>query len=292
MKKKTNKLKTKKIPEMKFGLKPKRTEDRHDFQVTQLGGFLTPDISELSKSYSIGNPELKNQLNTLFCTLFSTSTTLEPKENAVLSPEWWSKEATKAYGENWINEGLEQRQACKLMLKGALEAKLIQYPLSQYGAEFVANPVNYSTQQDEEAKEHAQSAFFEIKPIGSLDLFDSIRYTLWKFRDEKRGAVAGTLWDYDWQNREIIDSEGSPAGGHQIAIIGWQDDFLVIQNSYGNQAGKNGMHLFSIGIVNARFNLGVSVFKDCSEEEIKKLKKANSDSWWKKLLNYFKTILI
>ena len=106
---------------MRFGLPTTRTEDKRDFKVEQLGGFLTPDISDLPKSYSIGEPELKNQLQTLFCTLFSMSSILEPKEGAVLSPEWFAKEATKSYGTNWINEGLEQRQACKLALKGALE---------------------------------------------------------------------------------------------------------------------------------------------------------------------------
>ena len=283
---KPKKLK-KKLPIMKFGLKPK-TEDKRDFKVTQLGGFLTPDIFDLPKKYLIGEPELKNQLNTLFCTLFSMSSILEPKEEAVLSPEFWAKEATKAYGENWPNEGLEQRQACKLALKGALEANKVVYPLAQYGAEFVANPVNYKAEQDRYALEHAQSAYFEIKPLGELDLFDSIRYTLWKFRDEKRGAVAGMLWDMEWIRPEIIDTEGRAGGGHQVAIIGWQDDYLIIQNSYGTSAGKNGRHLFSRDIVNKRFNLGLSIFKDCSPEEIERLKKENAPkkvSWFRQWWN-------
>src|SRR3990167_2076357 len=269
----------------RYGLK-QRTDDKRDIKVHQLGGYFTQDISFLPEEFIVSDSEVWDQGNTLFCTLFSMANSLTQSEGVKLSVEWFAKEATKKYGENWINEGLQQRQACKLALKGALEASKVNHPLPQYGAEFVANPANYDTQQDQEALNHAQKAYVEIVPFKGLDLYDAIRWTIWEFRYEKRCPVIGTMWDGEWTNKTIITRDGNPVGGHQVFTNGWNKDGLIIQNSYGNITPQ-GRHVFTREMVNKIFSFGgVSMFVDMSAEEVERLKRRNSGSWWQWLLDF------
>src|SRR3990167_8765911 len=123
---KTKKLKTKKLPEMKFGLKP-RTLDKRDFK---FGSLFPQKVDVPLEDFEVGITKIKDQRNTMFCTAFGTSTASELQENVELSPEYQAGKINQL-GENIAEEGAELRIACKSLIKfGSLETIQSPYDLS------------------------------------------------------------------------------------------------------------------------------------------------------------------
>ena len=133
---------------------------------------------------------------------------------------------------------------------------------------------------------HLNSQYSRFPPKALIELLHGFNIPITIFRYEKRCPVIGTMWDGEWTNKTIITRDGNPVGGHQVFTNGWNKDGLIIQNSYGNITPQ-GRHVFTREMVNKRFSFGgVSMFVDMSAEEVERLKRRNSGSWWQWLLDF------
>ena len=96
--------------------------------------------------------------------------------------------------------------------------------------------------------EHKKKTFFKV--TGPYDAFDNLRASIFK---NKSMALMGLIWG--WPLDEIFMEEPATRGnGHAVAAIGYatedEEPYLVIQNSYGINAGAGGKHYLSRKVVN------------------------------------------
>jgi C1A family cysteine protease len=143
------------------------------------------------------------------------------------------------------------------------------------------------------ALKHAKKDWFWIGVHGNM--FESICSALWQFRNEKRAVLTGLIWDNEWTNLTFIDNEGTNAGGHSIAIIGYEKqlngkDYLVIQNSIGKEIGDEGIQYLSRDLINRNLQFGALMFvdaEDITEEQILKKSAYYRANFLKKLYLLF-----
>ena len=73
-----------------------------------------------------------------------------------------------------------------------------------------------------------------------------------------------------YMNEPIVKSEGggvmsieNPVGGHMMLAVGWVEDYFIVQNSWGEEFGKNGYFYmpFSLSTWNVRYNFPIPVFE-------------------------------
>ena len=120
------------------------------------------------------------------------------------------------------------------------------------------------------------SAYFFVVPTNGLDMFDSIIYAL---NNIQRPLQAGVMWKYEWNAPEqgIITTAGTNNfGGHCIKIAGHKTinevQYIVVQNSWGQGFGDNGLFYFPREVVNQCFgSYGVGYWSDDVNPQIKTL---------------------
>lgn len=112
---------------------------------------------------------------------------------------------------------------------------------------------------------------------GPYDHFDNIKTSMWKFYHEfndPRGVGFGTWWDCALSQVFI---EGKPKGGvgHAMFFRGKKTingkEWLIAQQSYGPNAGSNGLHFFDRERVNAIAEFKAGMLVDFSPAEIRAL---------------------
>lgn len=120
------------------------------------------------------------------------------------------------------------------------------------------------------------SAWYAVTQNNGFDLFDSIRMAMFQTQNP---LLLGLTWMNEWtaalggmiqDNGQIVD------GGHCVKIAGWKflngNPYLVIQNSWGTDAGDNGLFYFPREVVNACFGgFGIFYFSDTDNPTIKTL---------------------
>lgn len=119
------------------------------------------------------------------------------------------------------------------------------------------------------------SAFFWVHKKG-LDLFDTLRQTI---NQIQAPLVAGLdwYWDFDTPNGIIPNSFTNLLGGHCVKIAGFKQiggvDYLVIQNSWGEPLGNNGLFYFSREMTNKCFDneYGIFYWSDDQNAQVQRL---------------------
>ena len=158
---------------------------------------------------------------------------------------------------------------------------------------FLADYKNWPSELDWQAGAHKQKSYFKV--VGQFDPFDNLRASLFLY---KRPAVLGLIWG--WPLTQVF-LQGTPSAGfgHAITAIGYDrkngEDFLIIQNSYGLQAGDKGRHYLSRETYNTYYEMfGCFMFIDLPPDEAKfhnKWKLPLKYNWIAKIVFSFRDLL-
>lgn len=212
----------------------------------ELGSLISyPKLNELPRSYELDEVfAVKDQVGAReddYCTAYSFCAASEYQEEVELLPRY-SFAASKRISGNVNGWGQDLRSAAKAHVQyGALavrDAKPQDLALSPQESR---DWKNYTVESVSAAKKHYKQAYFNTK--GPYDAYDNIRAALWMFRNEKRAVVIGVKWGWPLSEYRLT---GTPDGyGHAVCITGWDDDGLIVKNSAGIHAGKNGFHRLS-----------------------------------------------
>ena len=235
------------------GLKP-TPKDARDFKLGQI--IKWPKLEELPENFALEPISVKNQGDTDYCTAFATCGMSELQEGVELSPEW-SFAVSKQISGDPESYGQDIRTALKVHTKyGAVEKSEAPYSVENDEDAKIRYINNWPQELFEKAGKHQKQSYFKIEgwPKG-WDAFDAIRTAIWLFRDLKRAVAFGVLWS--WQLSNVFLEDYSPTGcGHCVYLRGWNKHiefdnyYLLLQNSYGKEAGGSGTHLISRNVVN------------------------------------------
>ena len=269
------------------GLKKQKRDPRR----FKLGWLMQGPFPELPDEYELPTLRVLDQGSTDACTAHAIAVISEIQEGVPLSPEWQFKRTKEIEGDfkSW---GASADDAAKAATKGGLEQAQSPYRFGNEERNLIANPANWDRKLDAFALKHAKGSYFEIKPFGGFDLFDSIRHALWRYREERQGVVAGVMWSDGWSG-PIIYSPGIPSFGHMVAVIGWRllygKPHLTIQNSGGDRLGDQGRQYFPRRVINEAFGSkwGLLMFVDEDSDVVKE----KHWSIWQKILNAIAKLL-
>lgn len=251
------------------GLKELKRDDR---DATVGGLFQLPKLAELPADFMLEGYNIKHQENSDFCSQFAACGASELQEGVELSPEW-SFAAMKSITGNPDSWGGDLRDACKAHTKmGAVEKAEAPYSLGNKDRTFLVRLENWPSELKTKALKHQKQSYVAVTSIGDDD-FDTIRKTIWKWRDEKRAVIIGVVFGWDL-SQKIMDVPTEYGTGHAMYCIGWKTIgstiYAVIVQSYGKDAGDNGTHLFSRSIINKYVPIfGAYTLIDKPWEEIK-----------------------
>lgn len=271
----------------KYGLLPK-TEDTRDLKLGVV--YDLPKLEDLPKKFSLGvKVKVKDQKNSDFCTAFASCTVSEIQEGVELSPEWIFAVGKMIEGGNPDTFGLELRTICKAHQKhGCIEKKDAPFSLENKDPKFLRRIENWDVRLFDKAIVHKKESYFDVK--GPYDSFDDIRASMYKFKD---GVLLGVVWSWD-TSQTYINEISDKGDGHALAVaVGWDGDYLIVRNSWGQKAGKKGDHYIHRKVINHFVNMyGAYMFSDISPEKareyIEKGVKADQD---KSILSVFTYIL-
>lgn len=244
---------------------------KKDSRDLKLGAIIQlPKLEELPSEFIIEPLSVKNQIdylgnNTDACTAFATCGASELQEGIELCPEYTFALTKIGNLKDW---GANLRDACKTHIKyGALEVVESPYTYKNKTADVLRDINNWPDLKDLAIK-HKKHSFVSIS--GNYDNFDNIKATLWYFRNEKRSVITGVNWIWNLSSVFLTKKSGN-GFGHAIFVIGFKDNYLIIQNSYGKEAGENGRHYLHRDVVNkAVNNYGAFMFIDQESELLKK----------------------
>lgn len=264
-------------------------EDARDFKYGAF--FRLPAISELPRNYRVENSfGFKDQQDTDFCTGYAGTYASEIQEEEELSPEYQFAKTKQVAGE-YESWGADLRQMLKsLTLFGSLPKLFVPKDLRYDGTNrnIIANWENWPKHLDETAYAYRKQSYFKV--TGQYDLFDDIRATLWNERAEKRIAITGALWRYEWTvapggyipKEELSTND---AFGHAFVFEGWEereeDIWLIGHLSNGTDIGDSGHFYFSREVVNRECGFaGVYTIKDIPPEVVKQAQKIGIENWY------------
>lgn len=251
-----------------------RTKDDRD----HLGGTLfdLPKIESLPKTFILsGDFKVKNQGALDFCSAYASCLASQFQEKTELEPSFSFMMSKVLTGDKEV-WGQQLRDIARSHVKyGALDIN--DCPISMLvntERDEIVDVVNWGDIKKllDKAIKHKKQSFFWV--TGNYDHFDNIKATLWKFKDEDRAIVFGTLWDNEWLfDTRIIQNVAKSGFGHALCIVGFTEEngeeYLIVQNSWGDNS-IGGRHLFSREVINQAVDrYGAFMFSDISAEEQK-----------------------
>jgi len=223
----------------KYGLRPLK-KDKRDFQLGAL--FFLPRLDELPESFELTTQfPIKNQGQTDYCSAYASCGMSEIQEKVELYPEYSFALSKEVSGDPdaW---GQDLRSAMKSHTKyGAIAQK--HAPEAQNGdlRRFSSYPITWLTY----AKNHQKQSYFKI--TGQHDSFDNIKASIFK---HKSAVCIGVIWGWSIGDY-ILNTVVAEGFGHAMYVTGWDEDGLIVVNSYGERAGKNGKHRMTRNVINA-----------------------------------------
>jgi hypothetical protein len=201
----------------------------------------------------------------------------EDQEGVILDPGFTFAMIKRQQG-TYKTWGGDLRSGCKVATEiGFIEVGQNPDDFSGKSRDYIANWNNWKLDQlIPLAQQHRKQSYF--KADGPFDTFDNFRSHLWANRFEKSSIYTGATWRPGWLYAKdgIIPRHPIAGGvGHAFKLLGQVvingEPFLVAQNSYGKDAGKDGLHFFAREVVNREFNFGGYMFKDMLREDAEKI---------------------
>jgi hypothetical protein len=261
--------------------------DERDFKLGQV--FDLPTLEELPVSFKFQTLGIKDQKGSDFCTAFAYCTLSELQEEVELEPSW-SFAMTKMIEGDHTSYGADLRIAAKAHTAyGALPADQSPYDLNNKEPDFLRNPEVWDYRLAEKAEPHKKKSFFKV--TGPYDAFDNIRASIWKFREKKQGVAIGVI--YGWSTHTVhVFEPSNTGGGHAMAVVGWDGDFLVVQNSYGLDSGEQGYQYLHRSVINANVErYGAFMLVDIDRTEAEFLIDNGIKADWTLIKQFFQLII-
>lgn len=227
--------------------------------------FGLPLSSTLPVEFSFTPLGIKNQKYTQMCLSHAISSASELQEGIPLEATYTNMKTHQIMG-NVEDNGADAESGAKAAKQGFLPASESPFSLENHDASFLTNPLNWPVGYDSAASKYAKDAFFWIEPDRTHDFFDAIRASIQLFKNENRSVVIGLPWCYEWtQDKAVINESGTQSGGHALNVVGWTringQDYLKIQNSYGQEWGDKGYNYISRKVMN-KLCVFALMFKD------------------------------
>lgn len=218
----------------------------------KLGAIIKlPALSELPKEFILEPLEVKHQGDSDFCSSYASCLLSELQEGVQLEPSW-----TFAFSKEMTGDPEEWGQSLYAILKAHREAGALKKADSPLSLETSTTDTlrylkNWPSHLKALAFPQRKKTYFEVS--GKYDSFDNIRASIWYFRKQQKGVLIGV--QFGWSLSQIVMDTGDDSGfGHAMAVIGFTEregkEYLVVQNSYGKEAGENGRHYFSREVIN------------------------------------------
>ena len=235
------------------GLKPTPKDPRDFSHVKTFGAISTA----LPDEYIVGQTEVLNQYGSLFCTAFASSVLAALEDNLVFEPAWFFAKEVENSGQT---DGQDLKTACKVAQNsGFLPLSKAQFSLPSQSSEFLQNAKNWPFSDDLIAAQYKRQSYYRCD--GN---FQQIKQTLFS---TKKAILTGINWfdSFTYAPGGIVPADYSQPGGlHCIPIIGFKKingiDYLIIQNSYGEEIGDKGLFYFSEAIFNKVFTEPMYIF--------------------------------
>lgn len=274
---------------MKTGLKelPKDTRDYKLGAIISIKKF--PKLKDLPDKFILETSDLKDQVED-FCTGNTIALLIGTNEGFPCDENWSFAKSKELSGDpnEW---GQDMRTAFQVGVKiGALPKTNSPFG-SEKGHEFLRDIKNWPSGLEFFALPQKQKTFWAVS--GPYDIFDNIKGTIYYLNSvlkQKQGVGLGILWGWTAE-QYTLDKIKEQGEGHAISCIGWEGDYLILQNSWGKNAGLNGKHLISREVVNHfAGKYGAYVYLDLPKEKAKQMLENNiklTDNW---LIAFFKTI--
>lgn len=244
---------------MNYGLKP-LPRDSRDIQLGTI--FALP--RDIPDEFVLPQLSIRNQdtytNNSDYCTSYAAAVASEYQEGEELLAEPTFAYSKQGDEESW---GQTLRDISKAAQKFG-NVKKADFDLTTLDKTRLRYYATYPPEIAKLAQKQRKKAYVRV---GS---FDEIKKTLWT---EKRAVIMGILWGWNIGDYELknIPTTGF---GHAVCATGYEGDWLIIQNSYGKGAGKDGMHKVHRDVVDNFVNrFGAYCFIDLSPEEAKELYK-------------------
>src|SRR3990167_6814087 len=269
----------------------KTLPDVRDFR---LGNIVKlPKLEDLPKTFILETLEIKHQGNTDYCTAYASCLASELQENILLEPSW-SFAASKFITQDKDEWGQGIREALKAHIDlGAIEQKDSPFNTENKDDQFLRDFNNWPNELRNNGYKNRKKSYFKIE--GQYDHFDDLRASIWLY---KTPIIMGLIWG--WPLEQVYLEEPQESGfGHAISAIGFADvekdgkvePYLIIQNSYGKNAGENGKHYLSRRVVNDAVEKYMAfMFIDIPKEEAKFLNEHKLSTKWR-FLNKLSSVL-
>jgi len=143
------------------------------------------------------------------------------------------------------------------------------------GRDKISNPANWGNLASYvvKAAEQATGGTTWVTKT-NLDAFDTLRASIWalnKKYSKPHGAIFGLLWGWPMTDY-FIDKVSDTGTGHDVAVIGWDGDYVIIMQSYGVSAGNSGEQKIHRTIFNKYAeSFGCFIPIDATREQIDEL---------------------
>lgn len=275
---------------MKPSLK-KLKEDKRDLRI---GGIIDlPRLEDIPNKLVLLEPTVVQQKNSDFCGAASASALSEVQEKVRLSFEWLFAVCKMVEGDlnSW---GTDFRIVGKVLTKyGSIEYKDAPHSLETQSVEFLKDINNWDKDLFIKALRHRKASYIRVD--GKYSTFDDIRAYMYFYhlKGQVNGVMIGVNWGWSLRDKYIEESvdEGF---GHAMAVIGWDGDYLIVQNSAGEEAGDKGRHYIHRRVIDKDVSdYGAFMFIDEEKEKLEyhiAVGAKLTDNVWVVLFNSIKTI--
>lgn len=245
-------------------------QQKRDGTEFKLGSvFNLPDLKDLPKEFQFKPLEIKNQERDDGCVGCAVSSASELQENRI-QDEHFSYLAGKEVSPTKDAWGLTLKEG----LKGAVEFGTLDKDIVD---SMKLKPVDFRDLDDFpstcrlDALNNKKKSYFEVVDDKGHDVFDDIRRSIYYFRDKRQGVVFGLTWGYNLKDNVLKDIKDK-GYGHCMLAIGFKDNYLIVQQSAGKEAGDNGIILVHRDVINHEVPLygGAFMLIDMTREEAEK----------------------
>lgn len=273
------------------GLKPLK-KDHRDIQLGKI--MFLPRLEDLPETLGRKPFEIVDQDGNDFCAAASTGQEKALMENK--SPfypalfaigKWLAKEDPNSWGLSMRNIYTAANYSVPMMEDAPTDLK---QKLIEQDWDYLRNIENYPKDFIESGKKYKNRTYASVWHP-KYDAYDTCRAALYKFREENRTIGVGVI--FGWSIEDYILSGIPKKGyGHKMYILDYDEEGLIVPNSYGKKAGEGGIHRMTRETVNAFADkYGLMMGIDMDKEMAKELQKRGD--WalaglWSKILIMFR----
>lgn len=248
-----------------------------DERELKLGGvFDQPRIEDVPDEFSVFDTSVitRNQGDTDVCAAVSSTSAREYQELVELDYEFLFA-CAKSLEEDVNSWGASLNNIGRAWVKyGCIERKDRPKELENAPLEVLRDIKNWKPLPDlfSKAAVHKAGSFMWTKGRYKSS-FDNIKTWVWKFRHERRLPIIGLPWAFDLR-AVFFDTPAERGNGHAMYLhpkgFVWRNgkEYMIVQNSYGLEAGENGHHYISRAVIDDGVPLyGAIMFQDLTPEQ-------------------------